>query len=120
MTEHDDQVALFQWRDLQVSQYPALRWMHAIPNGTRTSIRVATKMKREGVLKGIADIFIPKPCGGYSGMWIEMKTAKGTLSPEQKAFRTAMLEAGYYAVTCRSVQDAIEEIVQYLEMEPEE
>ena len=117
--EHDMQCALFQWRDYQVSRYPALRWMFAIPNGTRTSIRVATKMKAEGVLKGVADIYIPKPCGGYHGMWIEMKTPKGTLSQEQKAFRTAMLEAGYYAVTCRSVQDAIFEIVQYLEMEPE-
>jgi hypothetical protein len=118
--EHANQAALFQWRDLMLTQYPQLRWMHAIPNGTRTSIRVATKMKREGVTKGVADINLPYPCGGYHVMWVEMKAPGGKLSAEQKEFRSAMLEAGYYAVVCWSVDDAIFEIVQYLEMEPEE
>ena len=117
MSEHDEQCALFQWAAIAASDYPALRMMFAIPNGTRTTPRVAAKMKAEGVLKGASDIFLPVASGDRHGMFIEMKTATGRMSPEQKAFQAAMREAGYHAITCRGWEEAAAEIVRYLEDE---
>ena len=64
MSEHDEQVALFQWMRLHEAQYPELKFAFAIPNGTRTTPRVAARMKAEGVLKGVSDIFLPCARGG--------------------------------------------------------
>lgn len=114
-SEHDIQVALFQWAATAARDYPALRMMFAIPNGTRAVPRVAAKMKAEGVLKGASDIFLPCAAGGKHGMFIEMKTRTGSMSPEQKAFQEAMREAGYHAITCRGWEEAAAEIVKYLE-----
>jgi len=33
MSEHDEQVYLFQWVDTMKSSIPALNWIHANPNG---------------------------------------------------------------------------------------
>ena len=114
-SEHDIQAALFQWAAVAARDYPALRWLFAIPNGTRTTPRVAAKMKAEGVLKGVSDIFLPCASGGKHGMFIEMKTATGRMSPEQKAFQAAMRDAGYHAITCRGWEEAAAEIVKYFE-----
>ena len=114
-SEHDIQEALFQWTSIAASDYPALRWIFAIPNGTRTTPHVAAKMKAEGVLKGVSDIFLPVAAGGKHGMFIEMKTAAGRMSPEQRAFQVAMRDAGYHAITCRGWEEAAEEIIKYLE-----
>ena len=114
MSEHDEQCALFQWAAIAASDYPALQMMFAIPNGTRAVPRVAAKMKAEGVLKGVSDIFLPAARGGKHGMFIELKTGKGRLSPEQIAFLGAMNAAGYHAVMCRGWEQAAETILEYL------
>ena len=33
MSEHDEQVALFDWANLQANRDPALRLLFAVPNG---------------------------------------------------------------------------------------
>ena len=112
VSEHDEQVCLFQWAAL----IPDLAWMFAIPNGTRTSMGIARRMKAEGVLKGAADIFLPLPRGGSHGLFIEMKSPTGGASPEQKAFIDAMREAGYSAYICKGFEAAQAVILQYLAM----
>lgn len=114
MSEHEDQQALFCWMRLHEAEYPELHFAFAIPNGTRTTPRVAAKMKAEGVLKGVSDIFLPAARGGRHGLFIEMKTDKGRLSPEQSAFLEAMNAAGYHAVMCRGWEQAAEAILDYL------
>lgn len=110
--EHGEQVALFQW----AAHVPELAWMFAVPNGTRTSISIARRMKAEGVRKGVADIFLPLPRGGSHGLFIEMKAAKGSASPEQRAFIEAMREAGYSAYICKGFEAARAVIECYLAM----
>lgn len=117
MSEHEDQQALFHWISIAARDYPELKNAFAIPNGTRTTPRVAARMKAEGVLKGVSDIFLPVARGGKHGMFIEMKTGKGRLSPEQSAFLEAMNAAGYHAVMCRGWEQAAETILEYLRKE---
>lgn len=117
MSEHEDQQALFHWARIASRDYPELCGMFAIPNGTRTTPRVAARMKAEGVLKGVSDIFLPAARGGKHGLFIEMKTERGRLSPEQIAFLAAMNAAGYHAVMCRGWEQAAETILDYLRKE---
>lgn len=110
VSEHDEQVALFQW----AVTVPELQWMFAIPNGTRTSIGIARRMKAEGVRKGVADIFVPVARGGFHGLFIEMKSETGSATPEQREFVAAMRMAGYAAQICNGFDNARYIITLYL------
>lgn len=77
-TEHQEQVAFVEWFRLQ---FPGVM-IFAIPNGGARNIVTAKKLKAEGVLPGVADLYILK-----WRLWIEMKRRKGgVLSKEQKEF----------------------------------
>lgn len=114
MSEHSDQVTLFYWAKLKEVEYPELRWMFAIPNGTRTSPGVAAKMKAEGVLKGASDIFLPCSKGEHHGLFLELKTKIGRASPEQLEFIKAMRDQGYAAFVVHGWEAAAKTIQLYL------
>lgn len=80
-TEHQIQCTLIHWARLNARNIPELKLLHAIPNGIKTSIGVAAKAKREGMTKGVPDLHLPVPRGGYHGLWIEMKKPGGVLIP---------------------------------------
>src|SRR5437773_12087809 len=88
-SETSQQQALFAWSALNISMYPQLRWLHAIPNAN------SHRMVAEGVRSGISDIYLPWPkfdndieCW-HHGLYIEMKIEKrrnqknGGLSDDQ-------------------------------------
>lgn len=97
-------------------QYPKLT-LFAIPNGGNRNLITAMTMKREGVLAGVADLFLAFPSQGFHGLWIEMKTSKGRQSPEQKHFQIGMEKQGYKYVVCRSFEDFKNEIENYIQDE---
>ena len=97
-------------------QYPKLT-LFAIPNGGNRNLITAMTMKREGVLAGVADLFLAFPSQGFHGLWIEMKTSKGRQSPEQKHFQTDMEKQGYKYVVCRSFEEFKFEIEKYIQDE---
>ena len=117
MSEHDLQASFFDWASRAVREWPELDLMFAIPNGGHRNKIVAAKLKREGVKAGVADIFLPVPKGGYSGMWMELKYRKGKLSDAQLRFLTSMVHMGYYAVAARDWEALAEETVNYLKGE---
>ena len=47
MSEHDEQVALFEWAAMNRSRIPELKLMFAIPNGGHRHKAVAGKMKAD-------------------------------------------------------------------------
>ena len=61
-------------------------------------------MKRLGALAGVPDITIILP-GGRTA-YMEVKSAKGKLSDDQKAFRDAAQKRGAEWTLVRSVDDA--------------
>ena len=110
-TEHWEQVQLFQW----ASNYRELDLMHAIPNGGKRDIRVALKLKEEGVKAGVPDIFLPLPMGGKHGLYIEMKRRKyGRVSPDQLQWLDALMRQGYMCAVCHGWEMARDVIVEYL------
>jgi hypothetical protein len=68
-----------------------------------------------GVKAGVSDLFLPKPCGGFHGLYIEMKSEKGgTIREEQKAFIDAVREDGYAAFVCKGFDAAHECVEAYI------
>ncbi len=116
MSEHDEQVALFEWAKLTEALYPDIEWMFAIPNGGHRHIAVATKMKREGVKAGVLDIWLPAPKGKYPGMYIEMKFGRNKPSDAQKRWIEAFRGYGYRVRVCYSFEEAQAAIIEYLEL----
>ena len=84
MTEHEEQVALMRLVEMHKGRWPELGMLFAVPNGGDRNMLVAKKLKAEGVKKGVPDLCLPLPRGGYHGLYIEMKRQKnGRISPEQ-------------------------------------
>lgn len=108
--EHDLQVACVRWFRLQ---YPH-KIIFAIPNGGARNVIVAAKMKAEGVLKGVPDLFIPEPAGTYAGLWIEMKVKPNRPSPEQKDLMHRLTNRLYRCEVCYSFEEFVEIINSYL------
>lgn len=119
--EHEQ---IFLWRDKMKEQYPILALMHSSGNGLRLTPGTAVKAKKQGLTKGIPDIFLPAPIAldnhGFDmcyGLFIELKRAdksKSIISPEQKIFMAALENQGYKCVVCYGADEAIETIKEYL------
>lgn len=114
-SEHKEQVLLFQWADAVRQRFPDLEMLIAIPNGGKRHIGTAVKMKKEGVKSGVWDVFLPVPSGIYHGLWIEMKSLKGSLSENQRKWGGMCSLQGYRMVVCRSWHEAKDAIECYLE-----
>lgn len=126
MTEHDEQVALFNFLSTKETQYPELKWIHSIPNGGHRHISVARKMKAEGAKAGVLDVFVPIPKVGLAhkfdftnihGLYIEMKYGKNTMTDSQHKFADFVTEQGYLVKVCYTWIEAAKEIFDYLGLE---
>lgn len=110
-TEHQIQAALFQW----------LRAVHpkviayAIPNAARRSPQQAAYLKAEGLRAGMPDVVIAKACGGFHGLYLELKRDKGRLADSQRETLMALANEGYACAIAWNLDEAIELITQYLE-----
>ena len=94
-------------------QFPDVLIM-SLPNGGYRNKIEAGILKAEGVLAGASDLLIAKPSNGYCGLWIEMKVEKGKQSPAQKEFEKNATRNGYKYVVCRSLEQFIYEVKEYL------
>lgn len=123
-SEHKEQAAVMEWCRLHSGLWPELDFAFAIPNGAKLPFRKnrdgsrysleAIKLKQEGLLPGVSDIFIPAARGGFNGMFLEMKYGKNTVSDVQQVFIDAMKKYGYYAVPAWGYEQAVEIIKDYM------
>jgi hypothetical protein len=99
--------------------------LFAIPNGGRRGLIEAKIMKGEGVLAGVPDLLLAEPreiefgktmiaSPAYHGLFIEMKTDKGKLSPAQKVMHARLTAAGYKVEIARSRSEFEQIIRDYL------
>ena len=122
---HKCQVAIVDF----CRRYPGAEWIFAVPNGDKRNKATAAKLKREGVLAGVWDLFLPvckEQWDGwakfipYNGLWIEVKAGKDRLSSKQKAFGEYVRSQGYATFETDKVQttqSAIDAIRAYLRLE---
>ena len=117
-TESDEQKWLFQWAADVLGKYPELALMFHIPNEGKRSSRTGALMRREGLKRGVPDIFLPVPRGKYHGLFIELKRTKNSsVSDDQKGWLEALRRQGYDAHICKGWVEAAEAIERYLKEE---
>lgn len=110
-TEHWEQTQLFDW----AAGIPELEVMYAIPNGGHRDIRVAVKLKEEGVKAGVPDICLPVARGGKHGLYIELKRRKyWRVSNDQVRWIEALMREGYACAVCCGWEMARDVIEDYL------
>lgn len=117
-SEHAEQAALIVWADLYAAHAPALGRLYAIPNGGYRPIKTAVAMKAEGQRAGVPDLFLPFPCRGHHGLYLELKASGGRISPAQEDWLTYLEGAGYRVVVCWGWRHAAGEILDYLGLSP--
>ncbi len=99
--------------------------LFAIPNGSalghgKEEYQVRQRkirgkiMKEEGLRNGCPDLFCAVGMGISLGLFVEMKTAKGVISDDQKEFIHALRKYGYLCDVCRSAEEGIAKIKEYL------
>lgn len=118
-SEHAIQVALFAALAELSHTVPEAKWIFAVPNGFYGSASQKGKMKAEGLRAGVWDICVPFPRKGklghfYTGLWVELKVGKNTLSDQQKDFGYAMFMAGWDTAVFYNWESAFERIKGYL------
>lgn len=113
--ESEHQKALFEWIRTQERRDIRYSKIFAIPNGGKRDKRTAINLKREGVLSGVWDIFVPIPNSNFGGLFIEMKIGSNMLTDNQKKFKDG-LETSYKFEVCYSWIEAKEVIQNYLKI----
>lgn len=106
------------------AQYPKII-IFAIPNAAKRSFRLAAKMKAEGMVSGIPDLFIAKAKLNelvyhddvlFHGFFLEMKRSQKEKTTEnQNYYLEKLAEAGYKTAVCRSFDEFQQVVNEYLE-----
>lgn len=112
--EHNEQVALFDWARLAMGRFPELALLFAVPNGGARNVVTGTRLKAEGVKRGVPDVWLPVARAGFHGLVIELKAGKGRPTPEQKAWLKALTDQGWLALVCVGFEEARRIVEQYL------
>lgn len=109
------------------TQYPKIV-LFAIPNAAKRSFRLAAKMKREGMVSGIPDLFVAKckkddfflngtslKLVTHTGLFIEMKrTHKDKTTDNQNHYLQKLQDAGYKTAVCHSFEEFVKVTKEYL------
>jgi hypothetical protein len=106
-SEHDEQVGFINWFR---AKYPSVL-IFAIPNGEKRAISVAKRLKAEGVVRGVPDLYVPA-----WKLWIEMKRASGgRLSPDQKEMINYLESIGNTVIIGKGASDASKKVLDFME-----
>ena len=121
-SEHVLQVSLVRELKLLRSQYPEIRWLHAVPNGGHRTAAAAGKMKAEGQQIGVPDLSLPVPriASGrvFHGLYIELKKAGGCPSPDQWEWLLHLHRSGYAAHVANDAATVRKLVTDYLSLPP--
>ena len=115
LDEHAHQCLVFAWTQAMTPLRPELRLFFAVPNAGKRTPRQGAYMKAEGLRPGFVDFGVPTAQNGYHGLFIELKTSAGKLSPEQRQWLSDLNAEGYAARMCRGWLDAVDTIERYMD-----
>ena len=108
--EHELQCYCVQWFNMN---YPN-ELLFAIPNGGLRNLKVAVKLKKEGVVSGIPDLFLAKESIDFNGMFIEMKYKKGKKSDNQNKIHLKLADNKYAIATCWTYEGFTDIVTLYM------
>ena len=96
--EHDIQTDIIQY--LRLNRI----FVFSVPNGGLRNLKTAAFLKKEGATAGVSDLIVLLR---GEVVFVEVKTAKGRQTPEQKKFQEAVELLGFRYLLWRSLDDAI-------------
>lgn len=127
LLEHDEQAFALAWARAHSPRYPHLHWLFAITNGAKLPYMRSRKGKRyapqalrlkaEGLLPGVCDLFWPYASHGFHGLFIEVKIGDNRVTDAQAAFIRAMNAAGYLATVCYGGEQVVRTLCCYGDLE---
>lgn len=100
---------------LRLTGHRDVMWLH-VPNESPRSSRYGAQLVRYGLKAGAADILVVVRGKTF---WLELKTARGRLSPEQWAFREAAVAAGAAYEVVRTPEQAKEILASWGALRPD-
>lgn len=119
LSEDDIQKQIIGWaKHKKVNGKPLSELIHHSPNGGQRHIVTATRFKAMGTLAGFPDLFVFIARGGFNGLFIELKAAKGVVSENQKVMLERLDKQGYKTAICYGFDEAKQAITDYLETWP--
>lgn len=105
-SEHVEQREFVSWFR---KNYRGIRII-AIPNGGQRNIATAGRLKAEGVVPGVPDLFIP-----VWNLWIEMKKETGgRISPEQKDWHNYLNSINQSVIIGKGFDDAKLQVEEFI------
>lgn len=108
--EQVQQIILFDWiRNNKLDDF-----IFHVANERRCSPQHGAVLKRMGVMAGVADVIVARASRSWNGMFLEMKSENGRISPAQSKFMASMHREGYATLVAYSGQEAIYHIQDYL------
>lgn len=106
-SEHFEQRELVRWFR---QTWPGVR-IFAVPNGSWRSKATAGRLKAEGVVSGVPDLFIPA-----WRLWVEMKRVRGgSLSGEQRNWIQYLESVGYWVIVGKGAEDAKRQVSAFFD-----
>jgi len=113
--EEREQARLIKWTHKVAVRavLPQLRWLHHSPNGGKRDAITGGQMKALGTKPGFPDLILPVRSGEQIGLVIEMKSATGSTTTEQKEWLANFAAQGWSTAVCRSAADAREALLDY-------
>lgn len=116
MTEHDLQASIIAECNFRANQNDLYGRIFAVPNGGHRDIRVAQRLKAEGVRPGVPDLLLLAPRRGYNGLAIELKVGRNHATASQEDWLLWLRTEGYMTrVVYDSADEAMTIISWYIE-----
>ena len=115
-SESAEQKSLIQWWGMMRQHLAPNVLLYAIPNGGARSLATGARLKSEGALAGIPDLFLACARSGRHGLYIELKRRTGGRVSQSQRNLFPLLEAqGYGVVVAHGWKEAAEAVTAYLE-----
>jgi hypothetical protein len=119
------QCALISWWHQECDRFgvPEILLWHtpnsAVYGGSKEQReKMGAMLKRLGQRSGVPDLFLSVPSGHWHGLFVELKSSRGVVSPEQTYILSCLQDRGYHTVVCRTLEDAQIVITNYLNAIP--
>lgn len=111
MSEYDEQLTVFEYCHGYAGNIDErLKMLHPVEN-TKGAGRGPAGFE---YCAGVPDMFLAIAIHPFHGLYIEMKTNKGKLSPQQWDYHKLLRWQGFAVQTCYGAEQAIETLTQYL------
>jgi len=118
MNHHEEnlQASCVLWFRMQYPNYVLYSSLNgAMLNGTPLQrAKTWNRLKKQGALEGVSDLFLMCARSGFNGLQIEMKFGKNKQSQEQIKFQQNCIKENYKYILCYNFDDFQKEIESYL------